>query len=163
MARLIALLRLEPNGRMGAQVTAVGCLAAPTHYSGEHNPGTGVLHHHRAAEALFAGHRTIFRLHRLMCRFVRFNTDVNNFCLCRSHTAGASVVLCTSATPARPMVCVRWHCQVSRPRFVSWHCGTVFCTGMPLLQGAKTRGKLAACITTRHMQGNTLERNAHAV
>ena len=99
---------------------------------------------------------------RLMCRFVRFNTGLDHFCLCRSHTAGASVILCTSATPARPMVCVRWHCQVSRPRVVSWHCGTVFCTGMPLLQGAETGGQLAACITPRHSQGSTLEPNAHA-
>ena len=163
MAPLIALLRLEPNGHMGAQVTAVGCLAAPTHYSGEHNLCTDVLHHHSTAKGLFAGHRTTFRLHRLMCCFVPFNPDGNNFCLFRSHTAGASVVLCTSATPARPMVCVRWHCQVSRPRVVSWHCGTVFCTGVPLLQGAETGDQLAACITVRHIEGNTLERNAHAV
>ena len=36
------LLRLEPNGRMGAQVTAVGCLVAPTHYSSEHNLCTDI-------------------------------------------------------------------------------------------------------------------------
>ena len=58
MAPLIALLRLEPNGHMGAQVTPVGCLAAPTHYSGEHNLCTDVLHHHSTAKALFAGFRT---------------------------------------------------------------------------------------------------------
>ena len=163
MAPLIALLRLEPNGRMGAQVTAVGCLAAPTHFSGEGNVGTGVLHNHNAAKALFAGFHAREKVLRLMCPFVPFNPDGNNFCLFRSHTAGASVVLCISATPARPMFRVRWHCQVSRPRVVSWHCGTVFCTGMPLLQGADKGGQLAACITVRHIEGNTLERNAHAV
>ena len=55
MAPLIALLRLEPNGRMGAQVTAVGRLAAPTHYSSEHNLCTYMLHHDSTAKALFAG------------------------------------------------------------------------------------------------------------
>ena len=58
MAPLIALLRLEPNGRMGAQVTAVGCLVAPTHYSSEHNLCTYMLHHDSTAKALFAGFRT---------------------------------------------------------------------------------------------------------
>ena len=57
MAPLIALLRLEPNGRMGAQVTAVGRLAAPTHYSSEHNLCTYMLHHESTAKALFAGFR----------------------------------------------------------------------------------------------------------
>ena len=107
MAPLIALLRLEPNGRMGAQVTAVGCLVAPTHYSSEHNLCTDMPHHHSTAKPLFAGHRTTLHLHRLVCRFVRFNTGLDHFCLCRSDTAGASVVLCTSATLARPMICVR--------------------------------------------------------
>ena len=55
MAPLIALLRLEPNGHMGAQVTPVGCLAAPTHYSSEHNLCTIMMHHHSTAKALFAG------------------------------------------------------------------------------------------------------------
>ena len=32
------LLRLEPNGRMGAQVTAVGCLAALSHCFGQGIP-----------------------------------------------------------------------------------------------------------------------------
>ena len=32
-----------------------GCLASLTHYSGQRDVGTGVIHHHRAAEALFAG------------------------------------------------------------------------------------------------------------
>ena len=32
-----------------------GWLGAPTHYSGQRDVGTGVIHHHRAAEALFAG------------------------------------------------------------------------------------------------------------
>ena len=36
-------------------MTVIGCLASPTYYSGEYNPGIGMLHHHRAAEALFAG------------------------------------------------------------------------------------------------------------
>ena len=35
-----------------------GWLGAPTHYSGQRDVGTGVIHHHRAAEALFAGFRT---------------------------------------------------------------------------------------------------------
>ena len=55
---LIALLRLEPNGHMGAQVTAVGCLVAPTHYSGQRDVGTGMMHHHNAVKALFAGFRS---------------------------------------------------------------------------------------------------------
>ena len=55
MAPLIALLRLEPNGHMGAQVTAVGCLVAPTHYSSKHNLCTYMLHHDSTAKALFAG------------------------------------------------------------------------------------------------------------
>ena len=54
MAPLIALLRLEPNGHMGAQVTAVGCLVAPTHYSSKHNLCTYMLHHDSTAKALFA-------------------------------------------------------------------------------------------------------------
>ena len=140
-----------------------GVLVLPHHYLGQGDVETGMLHHYRAAEALFAGHRTTFHLHRLVCRFVRFNTDGNHFCLCRSDTVGASVALCASTTPARPMVCARWHCEVSRPRVVSWHCGIIFCAGVPLLQGAETRDQLAARITPRHMQGNKLERNAHAV
>ena len=40
---------------MGAQVTAVGCLAAPTHYSSENNLCTDVLHHHSALKALSVG------------------------------------------------------------------------------------------------------------
>ena len=35
-----------------------GCLASPTHYSGQRDVGTDMTHHHRAAEALFAGFRT---------------------------------------------------------------------------------------------------------
>ena len=58
MAPMIALLRLEPNGHMGAQVTAVGCLAAPTHFSSEHNLCTHMLHHDSTAKALFAGFRS---------------------------------------------------------------------------------------------------------
>ena len=157
------LARLTCEQDMRSFNASRGWLGAPTHYSGQRDVGTGVIHHHRAAEALFAGFRSRGKVLRLMCPFVRLDTDVDHFCLCRSQTAGASVALCTSATPAWPMVRVRWHCQVSRPRVVSWHCGTVFCTGMPLLQGAETGGQLAACITPRHMQGNTLERNAHAV
>ena len=33
-------------------MTVVGCLAAPTDYSGEHDLGTDVLHHHSAPKAL---------------------------------------------------------------------------------------------------------------
>jgi hypothetical protein len=40
---------------MGAQVTAVDCLAAPTHYSSENNLCTDVLHHHSALKALSVG------------------------------------------------------------------------------------------------------------
>ena len=32
-------------------------MAAPTHYSGEYNLGTGTLHHHNTAKALYAGSR----------------------------------------------------------------------------------------------------------
>ena len=39
-------------------MTAGGCFAAPTYYSGEYNLGTGTMHHHSAAQALFAGFRT---------------------------------------------------------------------------------------------------------
>ena len=46
------LLRLEPNGRMGAQVTAVGCLVGLNHYSGQDIPAIGKQRHHSAAKAL---------------------------------------------------------------------------------------------------------------
>ena len=49
-------------------------MAAPTHYSGEYDLGTGTLHHHSTAKALFAGPCTTFLLHRLMHRFVRFDS-----------------------------------------------------------------------------------------
>ena len=74
----------------------------PSHYSGEYNRGTGMLHHHCAAEALFAAPRTYPASPCLLHTFTRVNKDVNHFCLCRFDTAGASVVLCTSVMPARP-------------------------------------------------------------
>ena len=52
MAPLIALLRLEPNGRMGAQVTAVGCLVGLNHYSGQDIPAIGKQRQHNVAQAL---------------------------------------------------------------------------------------------------------------
>ena len=36
-------------------MTAGDCLAAPTHYSGQGDVGTGVIHHHSTANALLAG------------------------------------------------------------------------------------------------------------
>ena len=56
-ALLIALLCHRRNGHMGAQVTAVGCLASLTYYYGQRDVGTGVMHHHNAVKALFAGFR----------------------------------------------------------------------------------------------------------
>ena len=35
----------------------MGCLAAPTHYSGEYNLDTSTLHHHNTAKTLYAGSR----------------------------------------------------------------------------------------------------------
>ena len=61
-----------------------------------------MLHHHCAAEALFAAPRTYPASPCLLHTFTRVNKDVNHFCLCRFDTAGASVVLCTSVMPARP-------------------------------------------------------------
>ena len=61
-----------------------------------------MLHHHCAAEALFAAPRTYPASPCLLHTFTRVNKDVNHFCLCRFGTAGASVVLCTSVMPARP-------------------------------------------------------------
>ena len=52
MALLIALLRLEPNSRMGAQVTAVGCLVGLNHYSGQDIPAIGKQRQHNVAQAL---------------------------------------------------------------------------------------------------------------
>ena len=46
------LLRLEPNGRMGAQVAAVGCLVGPNHYSSQNIPAIGKHRLHNAAQAL---------------------------------------------------------------------------------------------------------------
>ena len=34
-----------------------GCLASPTHYSGQRDVGTGVIHDHGTVKALFAGSR----------------------------------------------------------------------------------------------------------
>ena len=64
-------------------MTAGGCLAAPTHYSGQGDVGTGVIHHHNTANALLAGFRTNTFLPRLLCAFVAMDTGVNGFCLCR--------------------------------------------------------------------------------
>ena len=66
-----------------------------------------IEHQHDAAQALFAGFCTTFLHHRLVHRFVRFDSEGNHFCLCRAETAGASEVLYTSATPVRLMVWVR--------------------------------------------------------
>ena len=46
------LLRLEPNGRVGAQVTAVGCLVGLNHYSGQDIPAIGKQRQHNVAQAL---------------------------------------------------------------------------------------------------------------
>ena len=72
---------------MQRMVTALGCLTAPTHYYNEHNLCTDMPHHHSAAKALFAGHRTTFLLHRLMCRFVRFNSLASSITLSRDFVA----------------------------------------------------------------------------
>ena len=110
MAPLIALLRLEPNGRMGAQVTAVGCLAAPTHYSSEHNLCTYMLHHHSTAKALFAGFRSRNELPRVLRPCVGFNPERNHFCLCRPDKACASGEFRSNAARLTVIVRVRWHC-----------------------------------------------------
>ena len=48
MAPLIALLRLEPNGHLGAQVTAVDYLAALNHCGGQDIPAIGKKHQRNA-------------------------------------------------------------------------------------------------------------------
>ena len=116
MAPLIALLRLEPNGRMGAQVTAVGCLVAPTHYSSEHNLCTYMLHHDSTAKALFAGFRSRNELPRVLRPFVGSNSEGNHFCLCRPSDVCASGELCGNAARLTVTVRVQWHRQVSCAR-----------------------------------------------
>ena len=39
-------------------MTAIGRLASPTYYSGHRDVGTGMMHHHNAVKALFAGFRS---------------------------------------------------------------------------------------------------------
>jgi len=82
-------------------------LAALTHYSGEYNLGTGTLHHHSTAKALFAAFCTTSLLHRLMHRFLRFDSEGNNLCLCRPDTVCAAEVLSGSAAPTRLTARVR--------------------------------------------------------
>ena len=84
-----------------------GCLASPTHYSGQKDVGTGVMHQHRPAKALFAGFRFRNKLPRRMHAFARINTDVNHFCLCRSDTVYASKVSCINDTPSMQISGVR--------------------------------------------------------
>ena len=110
------LLRLKPNGHMGAQVTPVGCLAAPTHYSSEHNLCTIMMHHHSTAKALFAGFRSRNELPRVLRPFVGSNSEGNHFCLCRPGDVCASGQLCNNAVRLTVTVHVRWHCQVSCAR-----------------------------------------------
>ena len=88
-------------------MTAGGCLAAPTHYSGECNLGTGTMHQQSPAQALFAGFRFRNELSRRMHAFARINTDGNHFCLCRSGTPCDSKVTCSNDTPSMPISGVR--------------------------------------------------------
>jgi len=63
------MLRLEPNGHTGAQVTAVGCLAALNHCRGQDIPAIDPKHQPSAAQALFAGFRTRICLVRASAYF----------------------------------------------------------------------------------------------
>ena len=88
-------------------MTAGGCLAAPTHYSGECNLDTGTMHQQSLAQALFAGFRFRNELPRPMHAFARINSGGNNFCLCRAGIACASKASCSNDTPSMPIRGVR--------------------------------------------------------
>ena len=88
-------------------MTAVGRFAAPTYYSGQRDIGTGMMHNHNAAKALFAGFRFRNELPRSMHPFAGFNSGGIHFCLCRSNNAYASEASCTDVTPSMPISGVR--------------------------------------------------------
>ena len=137
-------------------MSTVGGLAPPTHFSGEGNVRTGMLHNHNAAKSLFVGFHAREKVLCLMCPFVRSNTDVDHFCLCRAETVYATEVLFTRVAPPRLIVCVRWHHHVSHSLSGKPVCDTAFCTETPLLQGTGTGEQVAICITTRRYAGNSL-------
>ena len=116
MAPLIALLRLEPNGHLGAQVIAVGCLAALNHCRGQDIPAIGKKHQPNAAKALFAGCRSRNELPPVLRPFVGFNSEGNHFCLCRPGDVCASGERHGDAALLGSIVRVRWHRQVSCAR-----------------------------------------------
>ena len=76
--------------------------------------------------------------------FVRFNSGMNVLCLCMHNVVCAPRVLWNSTTPPGLINRVRWHCQVSRPDDVPWHCVMVCWPGVPLLQGTEADGQVAS-------------------
>ena len=96
-APLIAFVCPRPNGHMGAQVTAVGCLAAPCYSSSWYITVIGTAHQQSAVPTLFAGFHTRNELPRPMRSFAGFESGANHFCLGRAGTTCAFEVLCTSA------------------------------------------------------------------
>jgi len=93
-----------------------GCLASPTHYSGQRDVGTGMMHHHSTAKALFAGFRSRNELPHVLRPFVGSNSEGDHFCLCRPGGVCASGGLCSNAARLTVTVCVQWHRQVSCAR-----------------------------------------------
>ena len=85
----------------------MGFLVPLHHYCGQDILALTIAHQQGAAQALFADFCTTFLLHRLRHRFVRFDSEGNHFCLCRSDTAYASEVPCSNTTPSMPISGVR--------------------------------------------------------
>ena len=108
-------------------MTAIGCLASPTYYSGQDISAIGKKHQHNVAQALFAGFRSRNELPPVLRPFVGSNSEGNHFCLCRPGDVCASEELCSNAARLTVTVRVQWHRQVSCTRAALWHCGVLCC------------------------------------
>ena len=87
-------------------MTAGGCFAAPTHYSGEYNLGAGILHHHSTARALFAGLRCRTRPPPICGVSAGWMTTSLASGTCPPADVGLLMALCTSINEPCVIACV---------------------------------------------------------
>lgn len=81
-------------------------MASPTHYSGQRDVGTGMMHHHNAVKALFAGFRSRNELPAVLRPFVGSNSEGNHFCLCRPGDVALLTTLCTGVNKPGVIACI---------------------------------------------------------
>jgi hypothetical protein len=81
-------------------------LAALTHYSGEYNLGTGTLHHHNTAKALYAGSRRRTRAPPKHADSAGWITARLALGTCTPADAALLMALCTGIIEPCVIVCV---------------------------------------------------------